>query len=80
MGLPTVSTTLGAEGIAVRDGVHLLLADTPGAFAAATLRLLREPNFAQALGKNGRQLMKDLYSWDAIGERLRQLYAEVLSR
>ena len=39
--VPVVSTTLGAEGLDVRDGVHLLLADDPDAFAAATVRLLR---------------------------------------
>ena len=79
MGLPTVSTTVGAEGIAVRGGEHLLLADTPEAFAAATLRLLREPALADQLAQNGRQLMQSHYGWEAIGARLRQLYAEVLA-
>uniref|UniRef100_UPI00286A3B10 glycosyltransferase n=1 Tax=Armatimonas sp. TaxID=1872638 RepID=UPI00286A3B10 len=40
MGLPTVSTTIGAEGIEVTDGKDILLADTAEDFAAATLRLL----------------------------------------
>jgi glycosyltransferase involved in cell wall biosynthesis len=39
---PIVSTALGVEGIPVTDGVELLLADTPGAFAAAVLRLLAD--------------------------------------
>ena len=38
--VPVVSTTLGAEGSDVDDGVHLLLADDPEAFAAATVRLI----------------------------------------
>ncbi len=32
-GLPIVTTTLGCEGIAVEHGQHVLIADTPGAFA-----------------------------------------------
>ncbi len=40
--VPVVSTTLGAEGLDVEDGVHLLVADDPQAFAAATVRLLRD--------------------------------------
>lgn len=36
-GLPVVSTSLGAEGLPLRDGEHLLLADTPDAFARACL-------------------------------------------
>ncbi len=46
--VPVVSTRLGAEGLEVEDGVHLLLADGPEDFAAATVRLLRDPAFACA--------------------------------
>ncbi len=38
--LPVVSTTIGAEGLPVRDGEHMLLADTAAAFAEAVSRLL----------------------------------------
>src|SRR5262249_31764722 len=40
MGLPLISTTIGAEGLPVRDGAELLLADAPEAFAAAVVRIL----------------------------------------
>lgn len=79
MGLPTVSTTVGAEGIEVRDGEHILLADTEDEFAAATLRLLSDPDLAAHLAQNGRKLMEERYGWDAIGERLRGYYRELLS-
>ena len=39
-GLPVVSTTLGAEGLPVRDGENILLADGAAAFAGAVSRLL----------------------------------------
>ena len=39
-GLPVVSTTIGAEGLPVRDGETVLLADGAEAFAAAVTRLL----------------------------------------
>jgi polysaccharide biosynthesis protein PslH len=79
MGLPTVSTTVGAEGIAVRDTEHLLLADTPEAFAAAVVRLLSDRELALQLGKNGRRLMETHYGWDAVGTQLRKIYAEALA-
>ena len=44
--VPVVSTSIGAEGLRVEDGVHLLLADDPDGFAAACERLLTEPGFA----------------------------------
>lgn len=80
MGLPTVSTTVGAEGIDVRDGEHILLAETAEEFAAATLRLLSEPDLSARLAANGRRLMEERYGWDAIGTQLRQNYSEVLAR
>jgi polysaccharide biosynthesis protein PslH len=72
-GLPVVTTTKGAEGLEVVPGEHLLIADDPGAFADAAIRLLREPAFAEALGARGRALIARRYTWDARGEALRDL-------
>jgi hypothetical protein len=46
---PVVSTRLGAEGLPVADGVHLLLADTPGDIADACARLISEPSLRASL-------------------------------
>src|SRR4029079_15048618 len=42
MSKAVVSTTVGAEGLAVRNGEHVLLADEPDAFARAVVALLRD--------------------------------------
>ena len=42
MGKAVVSTTVGAEGLPVTSGEHLLLADEPRTFARAVVRLLRD--------------------------------------
>ncbi|MCA0375117.1 MAG: glycosyltransferase family 4 protein [Gemmatimonadetes bacterium] len=68
---PIVSTTIGAEGIAARDDVELLLRDTPDAFVDATARLLAQPEESARLGAAARALAEAHYSWDAIGEALR---------
>lgn len=78
MGLPVVSTTLGAEGIDVRDGEHVLLADTPPAFANAVVRLLTEPGLAAKLGEAGRRLMHERYSWEVVGRQLLAVYADLI--
>lgn len=80
MGLPVVSTSIGAEGLDVRSGEHLLIADDPPAFADAVVRVLRDPELAAALGRNGRQLVCEKHSWDRVGQRLLGLYDERLSR
>jgi glycosyltransferase involved in cell wall biosynthesis len=62
-GRAVVSTPLGAEGLPVRDGEHLLLADTPEAFAAAVSRLLASPEERLRLGRAGRQLYERQFTW-----------------
>ncbi|NWG19705.1 MAG: glycosyltransferase [Chloroflexi bacterium] len=72
---PTVSTSLGAEGVAgLCDGVHCLLADTPHQFAAAVLRLLDDPVFGGQLGAAGRDLVRARYDWASIVPRLEAAY------
>lgn len=46
---PVVATTIGVEGLEVRDGEHLLLADEPEALATACAGLMAAPSEAAAL-------------------------------
>ncbi|MGN6697941.1 MAG: glycosyltransferase family 4 protein, partial [Thermomicrobiales bacterium] len=72
-GVPVVSTSKGAEGLALIAGEHLLLADTPADVAAATLRLLQDDALALRLGQQGRAWVRQRYSWTARGAELRAL-------
>jgi glycosyltransferase involved in cell wall biosynthesis len=76
MGTPVVSTTKGCEGLAARPGENLLVADTPDAFAAAVVRLLREPGLGQALGAAGRKLVEAEYGWPRIVEQTERAYEQ----
>jgi glycosyltransferase involved in cell wall biosynthesis len=78
MGLPIVSTTVGAEGIDVTDGQDILLADDPNAFAQAVVRVLREPDLAARLRTAARELAVRRYAWDVVGESLLRVYDELL--
>ena len=80
VGKPMVSTTLGCEGVRVRDGEHLLMADGADAFAAAIGRLFEHPGLGHALGSAGRGLVEREYSWDLAADRLDDLLARVGAR
>ena len=73
-GLPVVSTTVGAEGIDVRDGEHLLTADEPEAFARAVITVLTEPDRSAALAQAARELVEARYDWRTALSRLDQVY------
>jgi glycosyltransferase involved in cell wall biosynthesis len=79
MGRPVVSTQVGAEGLPVRSGENILLADTPADFAQSVLSLLRDPSQRQRLGTSARTLVQENYSWTKVAESFANILAEVVS-
>ena len=75
-GRAVVSTTIGAEGLPVEHGRHLLLADTPQEFAAAILTLLRDPARRDTLAHNARTLVTERFDWGAAALQLEASIAE----
>ncbi len=69
MGIPVVSTTIGAEGLPVRNEEHLLIADSPEDQAAAITRLLQNPHFASKLAGNALKWVREHGSWDSVTNR-----------
>lgn len=62
-GLPVVSTTTGAEGLGLVDGVHVMIADTAAEFAAAATNMLGDHRLRLRLGAAGRELVLAECSW-----------------
>lgn len=67
-GKPVVSTTVGAEGLEVEAGRHLLIADDPGAFSDAVNRALTEDDLQACLAAAGKALVRERYGWERLGE------------
>ena len=72
-GLPTVSTTNGAEGYPVKKGRELLIGDDPADFAQQVVTLLDSPTLQKTLGKNGRQFAES-YDWRKVIPQFIELY------
>lgn len=74
-GLPVISTAKGAEGLGVRDGAHLLIAETAAGFVEAALALRDRPALAARLRTGARRLVARRFSWDAAGVAVRRAVA-----
>jgi hypothetical protein len=74
--IPVVSTTLGADGLDVEDGVHLLLADDADGFAAACQRLLGDPDLRKRMVDAAEDLYLRRYEWSVAERRVRQLVGD----
>ncbi len=70
MGKPVVSTRLGCEGMPVRDGEHVLVADEPAEIAAHVLNVLQDRALADELGRRGRQLAEERLTWSSSAKTL----------
>ena len=79
MGKAVVSTSVGAEGLALESGRHFLAADTAHDFAHAVIRLLRDAARRRALGDAGRALVEANYSWSKVARLFEARCEEVVA-
>lgn len=68
-GCAVVSTSIGAEGLDVKSGQDLLIADSETEFVNAVCRLLRDDELRTTLCEHGRQLVEQRYDWRALEQR-----------
>jgi polysaccharide biosynthesis protein PslH len=73
-----VSTTVGAEGLALTPGREFVAADDPSGFAQAVIALLRDPSRRRALGRAGRRLVEERYSWGHVAREFEERCEGVL--
>jgi glycosyltransferase involved in cell wall biosynthesis len=66
IGLPVVSTSLGLEGFAAKNGNELVIADNVEDFACEVIRLLDDRIFASSIAEAGRRYVEEQHSWDTM--------------
>ena len=76
-GIPTVTTSVGAEGINIDQGTHLLVADAPEEMAKNISKLLVDQQLWDHLQQSSRQLIREHYTWDKL---FAQMYQNINSQ
>jgi glycosyltransferase involved in cell wall biosynthesis len=69
-GVPVVTTSLGCEGLGLRSGREVLVADDAAAFAASVDRLLGDDELCRSLAVRGRAVVESRFDWRTIGDVL----------
>jgi glycosyltransferase involved in cell wall biosynthesis len=80
LGKAVVSTSLGAEGIEITDGTHILLRNDPQSFASAVIEVLENPDLRDRLGTNARKLVEERYSWPDVARRFESSIESLLGK
>jgi glycosyltransferase involved in cell wall biosynthesis len=78
MGRAVVTTPIGAEGIAVRDGVEMEIADSAEEFSRKTVRLLLDPRRAAQMAAAARTLAERSYDWRAVNRDMHDAARHVI--
>ncbi len=73
-GLPIVSTQVGVEGLALKDGKDVLIANRPGEFKERITGILSNEKLFRKVQKNSYGIVRDKYSWKNIAGKLEQAY------
>jgi len=80
LGVPVVSTPIGAEGLPFESGTHLMLAGSPEDFARGVVSLLKDPALRRKLSANGMEIVRSNYGWGAVAGTLEDVYSTLLHR
>jgi glycosyltransferase involved in cell wall biosynthesis len=77
-GKVVVTTTIGAEGIPVVSGEHLIIADNPLLFAQHILDLFAQPQKLEMLSKNAVNFIRQTFDNRTIARRVNDFYLQLL--
>ncbi len=80
MAKPTVSTTIGAEGLPVQPGVHFFQADDARSFADDIVKLLAEPGLRQEMGQASNRFVRQHYASETIARQFEAISRKVVAR
>ena len=77
-GLPIASTTIGAEGVNIRPGENILIADDPYEFSESIVNILQNQQLSRSLSENGRKWVEENFNWRNVYPEIGSVYQELL--
>ena len=78
-GLPVVTTSIGAEGFGMVNGVDGMITDDPVSFGAAVLHLHSTESIWGKLSKNGQTLVRNNFSTNVVADRINRSIKELIA-
>jgi len=70
MACPVITTSVGAKGFPLRNGIEAFIADTPEQFLTSLKQLVSSIDLRTRLGFNARRMIELDFTWHRIGQEL----------
>lgn len=80
LGRVVITTTIGAEGLAVENGKHLFIADTPEEFVSVIEKCVTTPDLCSIIGENARDFISVYHNNEVITEHILSFYQKLLKQ
>ncbi len=78
LGRPVVSSRVGCEGLVLKEGKDLFIADEPGDFARQILHLLDNRESWRSMVNTARQTVASSYDWNLVVQGLLDAYGRIV--
>ena len=76
-GLPIITTPQGAEGIKAKNNREIIICRSNRQLASTAIKLIKNRLIAREIGKRGKKLITNKYSWQQSAEELNRVYKKV---
>ena len=70
MGCPVITTSIGASGFPITQGIEAVIADNSTDFASRLKELLSSESLRSQMGAKARHMIERHFSWDSLAPRL----------
>jgi glycosyltransferase involved in cell wall biosynthesis len=79
LGIPVISTTIGAEGLGLTPGVHFLVADTPEDYVRHVADLVVSPEKGELMSRLALKYVQENLSWSSATNEFLRLCRPILT-
>ena len=79
MGVPIVSTELGANGVPIKDMENVVIAEEPRKFTNRIVELFEDDTLRKKIAQNARKLVEERFAWEKGVEVLEKVLQNVVS-
>ncbi len=79
-GIPVVTSAIGAQGLDVKSGVNIMIADDQHSLADAVVKLITDKSLYHGIVTSAKVLVERKYDWHSISEKLSTLYEQIAKK
>ena len=81
LGIPTISTEIGAEGLPVTDSKDIIIAkDAKEDFVEKTIKLLEDKELQERMREKGKKLVREKLDWNVVLRKYLEIYSKLLAQ